>query len=707
MRNLLIVLLYFLGAGILGAQNRSAPVFAELEVRVDTTVYSSLEQRVQYQGQAVLAFPVPRNDAAVEFFLYPPQGTPYPALHFAPSGDFVITDSLIWVDSAYYRVKIQFTDLARTGAPALLFKVTEADGRIVTQRYPLLPYRPTTAVLQTLADELFIGEEKALEINGENLANIKADNVWKEAKGLYYKLNFNGQTLRLYMAASEPGTHEVVVPLPLYRPIVMSDRVKSELAPLVFRFTARSSRTAYLALDKKEVNLDFETPRGTELQVEAHRLLQLRKTYRIETTAEPGGAFIGELYTRSALSNDKVLAWIRPFALHKASEGYLYLKDGDDLKFITNLAITNKTKVNKVLVMREGGDFTDNLAVSPGDNLEVRLEGTGLDRANFLFEGVTDAARDSATATDNVNVYHLRVPLNISRRKITIYRGKEPTGFELAVREFQTPHELDFVTLDWGAGPQAVNKLNKPNLYDRIVRQVTIGYNPARIDVGNKLYGKQYLSVEINIFNARKDLIEVRRLDNLTICPGENSIRGTYYDRSDCSTQEVNLNNLLGHKTNDLQDWSTIELTFRHRADKYGGNAGYSQRVELILQKHVSFDIDVSFPAGLLVKRVGTSNFDNLYGISMAVLAQFSFYHPEKINKPRPYRIGAGFIALNAFNFNQEASSSRDLGVVVIGSLFPTGTGSRFSFPLYLGGGYLLNADKFFFVLGPGIQVRL
>ena len=62
--------------------------------------------------------------------------------------------------------------------------------------------------------------------------------------------------------------------------------------------------------------------------------------------------------------------------------------------------------------------------------------------------------------------------------------------------------------------------------------------------------------------------------------------------------------------------------------------------------------------------------------------------------------------ALNAFNLGS-SSANRDLGVVILGSVYPTRREAKFTFPLYLGGGYLLGTTQWFFMLGPGIGVRL
>jgi hypothetical protein len=701
----ILFLLTFLGLqNLVWGQKR---FFAELEIRVDTTIYSSLETGIMVNGKSVLAFPVFRSDQIVDLYFNPPETGPLPRVYLSGSKEYVLIDTLRLEDSAYFRARIQFTDITKGGIIPITLRYVEKSGQVVkSQLFELYPFIATRAQVQQKDDELFLGEEKVLDIATSNITNIKADGTWQTLNGVGYRFFVVGTQLKLSLVTNDPGQKEIKVPLQTYRYTIANGRLTNELTPLSIKFVAKASRIAFLSFDKKEVTLDFESPKGIEVQIDRSRLMQIKKTYRIETTAEPGGAFVGELYTRSSLSNDKVLAWLRPYALHRNSDGYLYLKDGDDLKFITNINITEKTRIQKVLVRHPGGEFGDNLSVSPGEQVDVRIEGTGLEKVAFQFEGATNVLADSALATENVSVYSLRVPISIQGRKMVLYRGKEPTGYELVVKEFQRPRPLDFIYINWGNGEKEVGLQTKPILYDKNIPELTLTSQPQKIDAGGKLFGKQYLIADINIFNVKKDLIETRRIENIVIIPGEESPRFGFYDAADGVKGAMNLNQFLAHKTFDLPDWATIEITIKHNPFKYGGELGYSQKIEIILQKHITFDIDVSFPAGLQIFTVDDNSYNSLNGISLAVLPQLSFYKPEKIAKLRPYRVGIGFIALNAFDFADNAAN-RDIGAVVLGSLFPTRTGSRFSFPLYGGFGYKLRAGQFFFLFGPGIQVRL
>jgi hypothetical protein len=275
----------------------------------------------------------------------------------------------------------------------------------------------------------------------------------------------------------------------------------------------------------------------------------------------------------------------------------------------------------------------------------------------------------------------------------------------LNVREYQKPSPLDFVSINYGENNiQITNeKLNKPVFYEEKINDINLVFNPLKIDENNRLYGKQYLKIKVKIFNPKNDLVEIQDIDNIVVCPGDNSPRKLFYDYKDCKQDAISLNDYLVHKTYKLDPFTQIEIVVSDNDAKYGGS-GYSEKIRIILTRKTHFDIQVSFPAGLLVKRFNETGYGNLTGISTAILAQFSFYDPRQIGKLKPYSIGTGFIALNAFNFSNSSSNIRDVGIVILGSVNPVRSGAKFSLPIFAGGGYLLKANTGFLVFGPGIQ---
>ncbi len=141
--------------------------------------------------------------------------------------------------------------------------------------------------------------------------------------------------------------------------------------------------------------------------------MPVRKTYRIESQQEPGGKLIGEIFTRSNLANDKMLCWLKPYGYHRKSEGYLYLKDGDEPIFICNLF--EESGISKVSILHEGSDWTENLQLNPGEKFDIRLEGKGLQRLKINMEGIEDWVKDSTASSDHIVVFHSRIPQDFNK----------------------------------------------------------------------------------------------------------------------------------------------------------------------------------------------------------------------------------------------------------------------------------------------------
>ena len=260
--------------------------------------------------------------------------------------------------------------------------------------------------------------------------------------------------------------------------------------------------------------------------------------------------------------------------------------------------------------------------------------------------------------------------------------------------------------LDIDGNDYPVNTLDKPIYYEKTITDLVIKFDENRIDFSNKLFGKQFLEIDIKIKNKAGNIVELYEFEDIIVCPGTFSPRGDRYDKSDCTSNTISLNNFIKNKTSQLPEWAQIELDIKHKDNAYEA-IRFNRKVAIVLKRTNSYDIDVSFPAGLLVLKFDEqSDFANFGGVSLAMMAQMSFYQPGKFAEYRPYKIGAGFIFLNAFSFDENDSRGRDVGLVVLGSVYPISREKKLTFPLYAGFGYFLQEKIPFFMLGPGIQVR-
>jgi hypothetical protein len=718
-RQILLVLFMLVGVGASAQREEWNRYFSDVQLRIDTSEYRLSHNYLVLNNQRSLAFKYESDEAVSEIYLFPHIRSTINKISLLESADFHVEDSLINMNQEYYRFKVKFRNL--TISQFLQFTLGVKEGTDSTEHMVsirLFPYHNTFVKLIPGNEELYIGEEKIFDLSTNNKANVKLSNDWTTAQDIDYLIDEKYGQLRLHLLAHATGRKKLQMTIQTIKPYLDANQKPIyTLPPILQEFVVKTSRLAFLNLDKKEVTLDAVSQRaGIEVQIDENRSLQLGKTYRIEDQEKPGGALIAELFTRNSLANNRVLCQMRLYNFHRQSEGYLYIKDGDDPKYITNINITPKTSIKKISLLHDGGDWTESLSVNPGETVIARLEGEGLHKAKFVFEDLTDVSSDSALRSESLAFYRLNVPMNMSKRRVNIFNYSENTGFAFQVKEYQVARLFDYMQINYGDIDRTISSLKSPILYPHSITDITFDFIPRRIDEDpHKLFGKQYLKVDVTLSNSKGQMLEMRTLDNVVVCPGDNSPRFSFYENKDCKNDEISLNSILSRKTYDLEDWSKIELNIQNKKEKYGDEI-YSKKIEIYVEKTYKFDIDVSFPGGLItVYKQPVSGdttgrkqlaFGSLSGISMAVMGQFSFYNPEKIAKLRPYKIGAGFLALNAFNFSS-GDVNRDVGLVIIGSIYPVNPEAKLRFPLYVGFGYLLKAQQPFFLIGPGISVRL
>ncbi len=722
-RFLLVTFCLMIGVVARSQQDDWSRYFSDIQLRIDTMEYHFIHNSLQVNNQKSLVFKYDADESVSEILLFPHKGAGIRKLRILESADFHIVDSLVNMNQEYYRFKVKFKNLTLSQFLQFTLGIKEtADSLEHFVIIHLFPYHNTFVKLAPGNEELYIGEEKILDLSTNNKSNIKLSNDWTTGQDIDYLIDEKVGQLRLHLLAHVTGKRKLLLNIQTLKPYMESSSKPSYTLPQISQeYFVKTSRLAFLNLDKKEVTLDAVSQKaGIEVQIDDNRSLLMGKTYRIEDQEKAGGALIAELFTRNSLANNRVLCLMRLYNFHRQTEGYLYIKDGDDPKYITNINITPKTNIKKISLLHDGGDWTESLTVNPGETIVVKVEGEGLHKSKLIFEDLTDLSSDSALRSESLAFYKLNVPMSLNKKRISIFNFTENTGLALQVKEYQLARPLDFMQINYGDIDRTLSSLKSPILYRHGITDITFDFIPRRIDEDpHKLFGKQYLKIDVTLSNAKGQMLEMRTIDNVVVCPGDNSPRFNFYDTKDCKNDEISLNSILSRKTYDLDDWSKIELNIQDKKDKYGDEI-YSKKIEIYLEKTYKFDIDVSFPGGLItvykqfVKdktgKIDSTHkqlaFGSLSGISMAVIGQFSFYDPEKIAKLRPYKIGAGFLALNAFNFSS-GNVDRDVGLVIVGSIFPVNPERKLNFPLYVGFGYLLKAQQPFFLIGPGISIQL
>jgi hypothetical protein len=740
------------------SQTTDSKFISDLALKIDTGRYYLSKNTVLHNGETKMYFNFQKEDEICEINIYPFEKEKIKSLQFIGASDYVNLDSFVLVNNEYYRIRLKFVNLFKSQFLNLTFQAN-IDGRDkpVIEEIKLLPVTQTSVSFGPNIDDLFIGEEKVVELVTNNFKNIRLTNEWSKNQDINYKISETNGKLEVHLIPVSTENKMVRINLQTYVPYMTADKkISYDLPTLVQNFRVKTSRLVFLNPDKQEITFD-ETTRvnGIEVQMDNGRYLTVGKTYRLENQEQPGGALIAELFTKSSLTNDKMLCIVRPFNFHRKTSGYLYIKDGDAPRFVTNWDITPKTNITSVMVMHEGGDWTPNLTVYPGETINVKVEGEGLHKARFRWEDVLDITSDTLIRSENICFFRLKIPMNIAKRRVNLYNNVTVTGTALNVKEYQVPRRMDYISLNFGSGSRVLANMTPSIIQRSTIKDITLNFDNNKID-GEKLFGKQYFDVDVRLIGRRGELIEMKNLKNILVCPGDNSPRSIYYKDKACVSNPISLNSLVSNKTYNLEDFSKIQMTFRNQDDKYG-ETGFEKQVEIVLQRPVIFDIDVSFPAGLMIQNLGKTKTeidnrkvyddkmeryedahlayveaikvwdpnngpqpaftqsepvepkkaaftDNLGGISLALIAQFSFPDAEKVGKLKPYRLGAGFLAINTFNFNENAK--RDLAAVVLASLYPIKPGRIFNMPIHLGFGYKFQDKIPFLMLSPGIGVR-
>jgi hypothetical protein len=666
--------------------------------------FSTAKDTVNVQGRSSLYFQYTKDNEICNVKVFPSVGYKLKRLALAESADYNLLDSVVDYNGQYYTFTVQFRHLSASSFVRFRFILGSDSGRVI-QDVPLLPVTTTTLVPDVPEPELTVGEEKVCELISNHPENIRFDPNWQKEQDVEYRIaELNGK-LFLHLLAHAVGSKTLAIQLGTFVPQFVNGKLSYTLPVISQTLTVKKAPLAVLKPDKNDFILDDDLKnKGTEIYLDNAKNLQLNNTYLVESKEAVGSPLIAQIFTKERLSNNRILCLLRAYNYHTTSQGYLYVKDNDVARFVTNFNIIPQIAIEHIRVMRNGKDWQDEATIYPGETVDVKLEGKSLDKGRFRFDGVANLSVDSVTHSDHSLEYKLKVPLDISKKTVEIYNGGTKTGSVLNVKEYAKAHPFDYISINYGAGNKRLSDIHGPELYDKLIKDVVISFQPDKIDSVGSLFGKQYLTVEVKILGKKDEIVDQVTIDDIAICPGAKSPRYTFYDKADCKNSEISVNSKISNTTYNLSDWSKIKLTFKNQKDKYSQET-QEKTVEIVLQRHTDFDINVSFPTGLLVKKMNTKGLGNFGGVSMSVLGEFSFYKQGKINKLQPFKIGAGFLALNTFDFSSD-NSSRDLGAVVLGTLSPINTDRKFTFSIYLGGGYLFSAKTMFWLIGPGISVQ-
>jgi hypothetical protein len=212
---------------------------------------------------------------------------------------------------------------------------------------------------------------------------------------------------------------------------------------------------------------------------------------------------VAEIFIKSRLTNNKVLAILRTYNYHSISTGYLYLKDGDTPSYITNFNILHDLEISEIQILNHQGRWVATRNVQPGQSYDIKLIGLGLDTTPLAFDGAKLLAYDSLIGSDQTAYYRISVPMDIKKKEIHIVAKGLQQSQSLSVQEYSKPAALSFVRLNYGDGNQPITTLARRTLYDHVLNDVRVVFDTDQIDQPQNMHRIQHIDIQVELRTAK------------------------------------------------------------------------------------------------------------------------------------------------------------------------------------------------------------
>jgi hypothetical protein len=217
MRIAKLILLIYLTTNLLFNSIGQESFFNKIELRTDTSSFSSLNSTVEINGEERIYFYYSSDKQVVEVRLYPKSNEYNYTLN--SSRDFELVDSILHTGK-YYRFKIRFLNLNRSELLRLTLSAAK-DTITLIEEVLLQPLTYTTANIGKPDIELFIGEEKTLEVYSNNIDNLTASSEWMGSENYDYRFSKDNSRVFLHLVPKKLGEQKISFTLRTNKPFLM------------------------------------------------------------------------------------------------------------------------------------------------------------------------------------------------------------------------------------------------------------------------------------------------------------------------------------------------------------------------------------------------------------------------------------------------------------------------------------------------------
>ena len=340
--------------------------FERIEMRFDTLRLNYTDLQINREFSFFL--PIRQTKEEVELRFYPKKGdtiVPYAVLegkHYAQA------DSLLMIANTFYRVRLSLKDISPGQGFSILMAFKEGNDQ-TNHEINVHPYLEPKIALAEKETEVFRGEEKTIDIITPHAEYFHIDEEWVEEENYDYRIRRESGKLSLSLRGKTVGNFSLEIPTQVQFSLPVDGKISNAAPTISTKITIKPSRLRFLNIDRENIFFDSESRSAGEIQLDYDPRFKMKTSYRIEDVNESSGRLVAEIIPKSTLGNDKILCEVYSYSHHRTSDGYLYIKEGTRTMAMTNFNVVNRPQIQEISLMREGGDWTENLAVYPGETV--------------------------------------------------------------------------------------------------------------------------------------------------------------------------------------------------------------------------------------------------------------------------------------------------------------------------------------------------
>jgi hypothetical protein len=174
------------------AQDSQHPFFNKITMAVDTHVYHFQEHSKLIASKKTLVFEYFSDNQQVELNLFP--SLPFPNdfdFQLLPATSYEVLEDPILINNSFFRVKLKFKQLSESELLKISYQVKQ-NSEETHYEIPLFPTHRTIATLHLINDDIYLGEEKKLEIAVNTPENVLTDIEWNKTSDYEYKIFIAG-----------------------------------------------------------------------------------------------------------------------------------------------------------------------------------------------------------------------------------------------------------------------------------------------------------------------------------------------------------------------------------------------------------------------------------------------------------------------------------------------------------------------------------